>query len=690
MRIRVQPLIRVVPLFAAACFLGGATRLPPSEKRERHVTARLLAGPIAIGAVRGRWVGVELRIQTGWHVYWKNPGDAGSPPVVAWTLPAGWHAGAIAWPVPQRIEVPPLTGFGYENRVVLPVLLTTSASAGVVRGRAEWVVCKLECVSEQDSVMLKLGDAASADVALSIAALPVDIPTGFAARVFGADSGFALAARTGQRIDLASVDFFPADAGTLEHSAKIEPALNDGVLTIRMVRSRYATRTPDRLRGLLVYRDGAESRAVHAYNVDVPVAAETGTSPFALLALLGLALVSGLLVNIMPCVFPLLVVKGLSLAEAGTARSARFGWAAVYVSGCVVSSVGLGGSLLFASEPLRQAWGFQMQSPRFVALVAMVAFAAALSLLGVFEVPQPRFGGALFRRLPNNTHAGAFVAGAGAILVGAPCSAPLLGTTIAAALAAPLPGGLVAFACFGLGAAAPFALLALSPGTLRHVPRAGRWMETIKQLLAFPLVATAAWFVWVAQIQVGAEGSATLLAAICAVGFALWLFGRWGTVQTTAAARRGAVAMAITILAFVGRAIGSLTPAAADDAKWRPYSSERLDSLRNAGRAVLVDFTAAWCLTCKVNEGGALRSERVLATVRADSVGLLRADLTTNDGALTRALRDVGAQSVPTYVVYPPLPRSDRTMLPLLLTPGVVIEALHHAAQPPSLAGRQP
>jgi len=281
------------------------------------------------------------------------------------------------------------------------------------------------------------------------------------------------------------------------------------------------------------------------------------------------------------------------------------------------------------------------------------------------------------------SHAGAFAAGAIAILVGAPCTAPFFGATLAAALTGPPMLALTTLGVFGAGAAIPVAAVTLAP-TLRHrLPKPGPWMQTTRQLLAFPMLATVAWLVWVATVQTGPAAIGALLGALCAVGFGAWMLGRWWTVSAPRRVRRSALGVSVGIAAIAIGRVGALEPAKTRDVsttmtaglRWQAYADARLDSLRAAGRTVLVDFTAAWCLTCKVNEIGALSSPRVAAAVREDSVALLRADLTVGDISLTRALHAIGAASVPTYAVYRP-DGGAPSLLPPLLTVGVVTEAL--------------
>jgi len=674
--------------------LFGVTLAVAPPRTANHAAVRLVSGPPVATARSDRWLGLEFRLAPGWHVYWRNPGDAGSPPSVAWSIPKGWNVGDLEWPLPHRIDVPPLAAYGYERSVVFPIRLRARGDTGTLASHVSWVACKVECIAEEDSVILRFDarvaaqPADSALVSDAIAELPRPRPPAwqFTARFLGDAIELSVA---GLRPSAgANAEFFPSEPGVLDHAATVGVAVAQDTVTLRLTRSRYAAAVPAALRGLLVIRDAAGERA-DSYEIDVPVvtAHAASTSRYAPIALLALALLSGIVINAMPCVFPLLAIKALSLTSPSGSFSTRLSQAAAYLLGSVGSSVGLG-LIFLRANPGDVAWGFQLQSPRFLAIVALLTFAAALSLLGVFELPS-----LLPSRLANGTsrlsgHSASLATGAAAILVGAPCSAPFFGATVAAALAAPRPLGVASFFTFGVGAALPLALLSLAPALTRRLPRPGRWMETFKQFLAFPLLATTAWLVWLTQLESGAHGSATILGALVALSLAAWIFGRWFTVASTRFTRLSALVAALALVVGAAQRSATLQPAASDTrrelrAGWQPYTDERLDSLRAAGAPVLVDFTAAWCLTCKVNELGALRSEVVADAVRTHSVGLLRADLTLADSAATRALHNAGGSSVPTYALFSPRSAAAPQLLPPLLTPRIVVDAIERVSTSP-------
>ena len=677
----------VAQLVVGALMTMAASASAPAN----HAVVRLVAGPIAADSSHARWLGLEFHLVPGWHVYWRNPGDAGSPPAVTWTLPAGWSLGEIEFPRPTRIDVPPLAAFGYENRVVFPIRLRVGAQsdAAVIRGHVSWVACKLECVAEEDSVTFRFDPAAVAKtqdarlVADAVTQLPRSAPSDWSTAAESIGPNIVLTIRGTFGDETRAAEFFPGDPGVIEHAALVGVKIDANRLTLTLARSRYALAPPTKIGGLIVVH--GQDDAAQSYTVDVPLSpptvARAETSSWQMLLLL--ALVSGLLVNVMPCVFPLLGVKAMSLSSSSVRSIDRRMRGIAYGAGSIASSVAIGGALLVASGPTRSAWGFQMQSPGFLGAVALLTFGAALSLVGVFDVPALWPSWLATRTDKLTATAGSFVAGSAAILIGAPCAAPFFGVALAGAFTAPLPLGIATFACFGLGAASPFVLLALIPRAADRLPRSGRWMETAKQLLAFPLFAATAWLIWVAQLQTGALGSATLLASLCAMAFGAWILGRWRTVQSSTAVRRATLVGFAVIVAASLTAVARLQPTppvvsgvTTSGLQWQTYSDARRDSLLVAGRPVLVDFTAAWCLTCKVNELGTLQSDRVVAALSSRSVGLLRADLTVADTAVTRALQSIGRASVPTYALYSPNVPAVPRILPTLLTPAAVVEAV--------------
>lgn len=668
--------------------------------RTGKVTAQLIADRVA--AVPGGELRLALvqQIDPGWHTYWRNPGDSGLPTEIAWTLPPGWRAGAIDWPAPERIPVGPLVNHGFHGRVVLPVTLRVPAEAvpgGMVQliAAASWLVCADICIPEEAtlSLTLPIADPAPADPAPADPAHAADFaaadmarpqPSPWPARLerAGPHLTLELAAPDLRAERIAGVWFAAHDSTLLDHAAPQSWGLAAGRLRIELPRSSLGTAPQADASGVLVIDEKLETgprRLAFALPPDLiaaPVAAQAPSIVQILLA----AFAGGLILNLMPCVFPVLVLKGLGLARLGQAgRGAARGQGLAYTAGVLVSFALLGGALLAARAAGHAVgWGFQLQSPPAVLALAYVIFAAGLGLSGGISIGGG-LTGAGQSLAARDGRGGAFFTGALAVLVATPCTAPFMAGALGYAVTRPAWEALPVFLTLGLGLAAPFLLLSLSPALARHLPRPGPWMERLKQGLAFPMYATAAWLVWVLAQQSGADGVLAALLGMLLIAFAAWLHGasrgagRW----TRTLGLLGALAG----LAGAG-ALLRLPDAAAAPAesvtgavRWEPYSPARLTALRAEGRAVFIDATAAWCITCLVNERAALSSARIAAAFREGGVVTLKADWTNRDAAVSALLAAHGRAGVPLYLFYPSGGGAPRE-LPQLLTEGLVLAAL--------------
>ncbi|HEY0152309.1 MAG TPA: thioredoxin family protein [Longimicrobium sp.] len=678
-------------------------------------------------------VAIRLRPEPGWHAYWRHAGDVGSPPSVAWRLPPGYTAAPLRWPAPELISSPPLASYGYEREVHLlgAVHVPSTARVGsraTLSGTITWVVCKVECIADDVDLALTLpvGAAPAADTAAAraFAAEDARVPVRRADWAFrsAVDSGaIVLRVRPPPGSDLLAggdaprVQFFVDTAGVIDHAAPAAVRVDGDALELRLVRSSYASGTPTRLRGVLALagRGGDEGLAVE---VDAPVvgmaqlapagAGGPGTGNAALdaggwlaLATAGLlALLGGTLLNLMPCVLPVLSIKALGIAEAAAhdGRTARR-HALLFAAGVLVSMWALVGMLLaLRAAGAEVGWGYQLQSPAMVGALALLVFAAALNMAGVFELAP--VGGTLSAAAGRTPPpAEAFLSGVLVTALATPCSAPFLAAAVAYGVAGGAPSAVVVFTALGLGLVWPLALVAVAPRVRRWLPRPGAWMVTLRQALAFPLLATVVWLAWVLGRQTGTDAVAALLAALTLLAFGLWALGRFGTLVAPTGRRRAARGVALAAgagavaLVMAGASSPPAPASVAVDATsppgqgagalpWRPYSAAALEALRDSGRVVLVDFTADWCLTCKVNERVAFGSGAVRASLRAHDVALLRADWTTRDPSVSRALAAFGRNSVPFVVLYGRDRAAAPAVLPTLLTPGIVTRALDAAA----------
>ena len=600
------------------------------------------------------WVGVRQRIDPGWHTYWVNPGDSGEPMTIEWQLPPGLSAGPVAWPHPHRIPVGPAMSFGYTDEVVLPVPITASAALApgtsvTLGGQASWLVCEKICIPEEAPVSLTLAvgpaspDAAGAALlARARRAVPVPSPWPASFATTPETVTFTMPAPGLQRERIADVWFYPAALGS--HRPRRGP---DGR------RRRRRAVPPDHARRAARGDGGADRRRPRDHRAARPGDRPPGlprpgharpgpAARWGLAGILALALLGGLVLNAMPCVLPVLSVKALALVRhAGAGRAVTAAHGLAYTLGVLVSFAVLAGALLaLRAGGERIGWGFQLQAPWFVALLAYVFFAMALALSGVLPI-SGRLTGLGQGLAARGGYAGSFFTGTLATVAATPCTAPFMGTAVGFAVTQPWGTALLIFEALGLGLALPFLLLSLMPAWRRFLPRPGPWMERLQQLLAFPLYASVAWLVWVLSQQVGPPGVAVVLAGLVLLGFAAWLrnAGRLASPpwrRATAGGALVAVALTVATLGLVGSAPRESSRADAPaGAGWEPFSPGRLAELRAAGTPVFVNFTAAWCVTCLVNERVALRSPAVAQAFADKGVVRLRGDWTRRDGEIT-------------------------------------------------------
>ena len=678
-RLLLSLLLALVMAHAAAPAWGAA------EVTTDHATVTLLAeAPPAPGGTL--WLGLHFRLAAHWHVYWKNPGASGTAPVIRWDLPAGWQAGDIRWPVPQRIRVGPLTNYGYEDEVLFMVPVTvpagyTPGAGASIGAEAQWLVCREECIPESGSFVLPLGAAGSDPTPFAEARERWPAPGTLAGRYQPGPGSIAVAldlpatpSGTPEDIWLAADAWGPVDA-----SGTQSWALEGARLTLQVPAGDLPPAGDGPLAGLVVLehapgaapaREGWQVRLAPA-----PAAPAQGPAPLGLVTAPLFAFAGGLVLNVMPCVLPVLGIKVLGFVhEAGSARGRLAVHGLAYAAGILVSFALLAAGLLAlraGGEAL--GWGFQLQSPLAVTLLAYLMLAVGLSLSGVFSLGgglmgagQALSGG---RGLANT-----FGTGVLAAVVASPCTAPFMGAALGFALTRPAPEALGVFMALGVGFALPVLALSLWPAWVRLIPRPGPWMGRFQQLLAFPMYATAAWLLWVLGQQSDPRGYGGALAGLVAVALAAWVYGQWRPrgwrAGALGAGLAGALVLALGPVTEPGPAPGQAAPS--QDA----WSEARVRELTAAGRPVFVNFTAAWCITCKVNEQLALATPATRRRFAERDVAYLVADWTRHDPVITRQLEHYGRSGVPLYLLYSPA--ADAPMvLPQLLTEGIVAEAIH-------------
>ena len=646
-------------------------------------------------------VGLRLEHEPHWHTYWLQPGT-GLPTSLAWQLPPGWSAGPIRWPAPHRVydTAGNLAGNGYDGVVTLPVTLTPprDLASGVpvtLRAKAEWLMCKDVCIPGSADLSISLmptapgaitpanvTDSAEGEALLAtLESLPKPLPAELVVKLTRTDPAAKLVQFkvSGLRPQPSGEPwYFDADAAiAYDRPQMLVSGSSVGRLVIDLPVSDYAEPFPARLRGLLTFAGGP------AYELDLPIAPATAASAApansapSLGGILALAFVGGLILNLMPCVFPVLGLKVMGFVQqSGHDRKKITAHGLVFTGGVLLSFWLLAGVLaVLRAGGSQLGWGFQLQEPAFVFAMAAVLLAFALNMSGVFEfaLRATAVGGSLQQK---QGYAGSFFTGVLATVVATPCSAPFLAPALGAALALPVAASFAVFTAVGFGLATPYLALAAFPAAVRALPRPGAWMETFKQGMAFLLYATVALMIWILAGQVSPEALLSALLALSGLAFGLWIYGR-ATAPGARKPRR--VALALSLLSIVGALFAGWPRAAAPgEIVWEPWSAERVAELRKEGRPIYVDFTARWCFTCQTNKKAVFHgpgSGEVLKTFRDRKVAALRADWTNRDPKITAELARWKRAAVPFNLVY--LPASpEPALLPELLTPSVVLGEL--------------
>ncbi len=719
-------------LCAAASLLWPAANAAEPLFKMPHVNAELVAARTAIRAGETLTIALRLQHQPQWHTYWRNPGDSGLPTAVDWQIPAGAKMGAIEWPAPKRLPVGPLVNYGYEGELLLPVQFSAPAKVAAgstltLRAQARWLVCKDICVPESAALTLQLpvvdattepGATAQWPALERIAAQqpqPLDA-SAWAAELQHAgrqllltltrkaSAGAASAAVAATPLVPPSLEVFPYDERVIEPArhevfrtpqgyairlaladAAAPPPVFSGVAVAAGVASPWGAGKPlaaefnatVRSVASIVLPPGAVAMTLP---VDANKASPEAVASSGVLAALTLAVVGGLVLNLMPCVFPVLSIKLLSLAQHDLAPAVRRQHALLYSAGVVLTFLALAGVLLVLQAGGRAlGWGFQLQEPGVVFVLALLFFAMALNLAGAFEFGLAGLQPLLALRL---RHPGidALASGVLAVVAASPCTAPFMGAAIGFAVTQPAAVALSVFAALGLGMALPYTALVLLPGWRDHLPRPGPWMLRLKQLLAFPLFATVVWLLWVLGLQAGLEGVVKALLAFIALAFVSWaapLLPAPGWL-----ARAGAVAalLAVGMWSWPVALPATHTQAAPaplgqpSAASWQPYDDIALARYLAAGQPVFIDFTAAWCVSCQVNKRLVLQRTDTLAAFAQAKVVLMRADWTQQDARITAALLRLGRNGVPVYALM--RPGREPLLLPEVLTLARVRNAL--------------
>ena len=687
-------------LLAAFMSVPAAAQAPGAT---HHVQADLIAETRSVAPGQTIHVALRQKIEAHWHTYWRNSGDSGEPTDIKWALPTGWTAGGFTWPAPKKLPVGPLMNYGYEGEVLLPMVLTAPADAPVgkpvtLTAHARFLVCAEICVPEDADLTLTFPvtstpaprdttAGAAIDAALAAAPKPGLVTASFQTR--GTNLTLAVAGSPLSGVDMSDAYFFPYASTAIDHAKPqtIERGPQGLTLTLAGGYDVQGGKTPAELAGVLAV--GGKAYEIAA-TPGAPPAGASGLGPplaktaggganLGMAAAVFFAFLGGLILNLMPCVFPILALKAASLAGhgGGELRTGARRQGLAFGAGTLVTFVALAG-LLIALKAAGSAigWGFQLQSPAVVAVLALLMLAVALNLSGLFEVGAS-LQGAGSGLASRGGLAGAFFTGVLAVVVAAPCTAPFMGPALGWALTQPAAAALAVFLALGIGFAAPFTAVAFMPGLLARLPKPGAWMEVFRKALAFPMYGAAAWLAWVLAQQAGPEDLARLFAGGVVVALAGWLAG---LAQARAALGRGAGPLNASAAALAALALAMVVwpQAKAGDLESEAYSPGRLAELQAQGRPVFVNYTAAWCVSCQVNDKVALSTHKVAAAFARHKVAYLKADWTKRDAVIAADLAGHGRAGVPLYLVY------GRTggaavILPSILTPDIVIKAVEAA-----------
>lgn len=709
--------LKALWLSALVSFLYSPNTVAISDRAATpQVQAQLIASVAKVVPGTEIYLGINQKIIPHWHTYWSNPGDSGNATTIEWTLPEGATASDIIWPAPSRFSMGPITNYAYENDVTLLTKIKIPADAQpgeqfTAQALVDWLVCEEECIPQTVELALSLpivaaGEPAGAGdprIEQALARLPVASPWEIRATQSAIDPATNQGELTlhiplsdAQLAQVSDIWFYPYEWGRIQQSGEQLRTQVDGGIELRIKTGEAPLKIGDAATGVLVITeqsgDAAAQKIARGFEVNSVVqiagstASSTATSFFTALFL---ALVGGIILNLMPCVFPVLSIKALSLVSHSNQSAAQIrAQGFVYTLGVLASFAFLALLLIVLKAGGAQiGWGFQFQSPLFVLAVAYLMFAVGLSLSGVFYVGGSVAGvGSSLTEKPG--YSGSFFTGVLATIVATPCTAPFMAAALGYALAQPAAKLLAIFLSLGLGLALPYLLLTCWPRLQRWLPRPGMWMERAKQILAFPMYAAAIWLVWVLVQQAGINAIVIALGGMLLIAFAAWLYNTT-LLSSTHVRNTGTVSALALLLLTLGISYVGINSSSASvvnatkngsektaEQNWEPYSEARLNELLREGKPVFLNFTASWCISCLVNERVALSDAKVKETFKQEGIIYLKGDWTNRDLAITQFLQKFNRSGVPLYVFYPAGKSDQPAELPQILTPDMVVSAV--------------
>lgn len=700
---RVKFLVFVAACFGVTAFSQTEYNLGPVDTQE--VEAELVADVAAISPGQEFQVALRLKMDPHWHVYWINPGDIGFRPEVQWDLPEGFEVGEFEFPIPERIPTPPLMSYGYEGELFLvakakaPETLTEGQTVRL-NAAASWLVCEEACIPGEANLALDLPVTAvgetlapakyASQIAETRSELPVEAIGGTIAYESLGDTLVVILQWDGLRGAELSDPYFFIEQESVSDSAKPQSFdLVGDVLRIAVPKSEYFEQPEGGYSGLLYSEsgfsaaDGVNAVRFHVAGdlaaIGVPQPSGVGAAAFDIgfLEALLYAFLGGMILNLMPCVFPVLSIKVLGFVQqSGEDKRKVLMHGVTFTLGVLASFWVLAGTLIAlrtAGESL--GWGFQLQQPEFVVVMLVVMFLFGLSMAGVFEMGTSAIS--LQGKVKGNGLGGSFFSGVIATAVATPCTGPFMGQALGYALTLSAFQSLTIFTFLALGMATPYLVLSANPALINKLPRPGAWMETFKQVMAFPMFATCIWLIWLLGAHMGNDGLPFVLGGLLIVAIGAWIYGRWSSpIRKKTTQRFASVLALVTVLGGIWMMMPREQAEGEDEIAWQTYSPELVAELSESGKPVFIDFTADWCLTCKANELRLFGSDDVLARIQDMDVQLVKADWTKRDSAITEALAKYGRSSVPLYLLYDGKAGTEPKVLPQVLSPDTFLKSL--------------
>lgn len=659
---------------------------------DQHVGVELVSYQTALKPGETAWLGVRMTHEDKWHTYWQNPGDSGYSMRTQWDVPAGFSVSHIAWPLPERISTPPLMSYGYSGEVLFPVAVKVPEYAEdgryvTLRGKLSWLMCRDICLPGEANVELTLpiraAGGAPGRYAQEFAETLARVPQPHSEKAFVKFTDETVDVYTKVSSNVEEIDFFPLAEGVVNDSAAQISYVADDVVVVKVARDEALKLQPNPFPAVLEITENGVVRALEitAATTDAN-APDPGFNFFMLfdmafwLALIS-AFIGGLILNLMPCVLPVLSLKVLHIVKHSNQGRKIWQHGLLYLGGVLFTFWVLAGIIIALKSGGEQVgWGFQLQSPLFVMAMGLVLLVVALDLFGVFEI------GASLTRLSNIERnptgaTGSVLTGALAAIVATPCTAPFMGAALAFTLSQNTFVTLAVFTMLGVGLASPYLLLTFFPRLTAWLPKPGRWMETFRQVLGFPVLATVLWLLWILGTQTGADGVVAMLIALLGTSFALWLYGRIAQHRQGASYAVYTIVATVVLLASVCWGIQCVSHAmptatslvtSGQMAEREPFNPERIAELRAEGKPVFVIFTANWCITCKVNERLVLSTPEAEAIFADNDITVMVADWTLRNDDITQELARHGRNGIPFYLLYPAGLERDAIALSELIT----------------------